>query len=224
MATSISPCITLFLHPFINTMGLSNGESNIIYLNIKSVDDVPKFQKYNWKDESWESQYEYYSEFTGNFQSIEFADKDITYKGKTSTKREIKIKFVDGWQEYIINSLMWWVMRSLLNLLNSVDELGVVTIKLYKNAKWYASVYAENNGTKLEWALSWDEQQEFIESVEVNWDKINNYTALNEALEATSKNLKAQDIAQTQSDAVVKELWLEDDDTLAKALDEDSPF
>lgn len=129
-----------------------------------------------WPDQDSEK----YTTVDGTFKGIRFYDKEIAGE----QVRVFDLLLEDDGTEYIVQSGMTGVARSLLNCLISLTEIGHLELSLYRNKKGYPNVGVKHNGENVSWKLSFDEQEAKVVSTPLPKGKTHrDYTELQQYLE-----------------------------------------
>lgn len=194
-------------------------QGNRFYFNLMLQDENkiadPHF-KYKNKDTGEVKQVR---KLQGNIVSIIFKDRERELNGKTKISRNISITLQDKDKPenfYIIRWDFTSVMRNILNALASQERLGFVSLSLYINKWWYASVWVYGQSDMMSWKLSLDEQKKLMRDVidpETKEKLKTDYSKLDAELE---KIISSIPVSEEKEYEVEDELSIENDEVFAE--------
>jgi len=173
--------------------GLYEWGVNKVYVQIKGIKEWnPRFERYIKGTAP-----EVYKVVEGSFKSITYGEKVFpTSTGKDEVKEEMSITLVnDDGEEIVVQSCWTGLSRGLINTLCSLGEVGKINISLWLSNNWYATAYVRSWGKLLGWLMDMEEQNKYIEKVELPTGKTQNfYHKLEAELKERSLKLKSMSI------------------------------
>ncbi len=81
-----------------------------------------------------------------------------SYEWEGKTNKTAKFYFKSGEDTYILEGTYTNILRSIINSLASADFFGPIKITIYESKKGYAAIFMQNDGQKMGWKYSWEEQ------------------------------------------------------------------
>ena len=137
---------------FVKVIGTKPGSDEIYFTVNKKVDG-------QWINDGK------FKTLEGNFKGITFNDKTINVGGSDKDIKEVNILLSNGGEYQLTGIMQSGFYRSIVNTIASVSKLGKIKLSLAFNKTGYASCYLTLDGDERpEWALTWAQQSEMIET------------------------------------------------------------
>lgn len=148
------------------------------------------------KNDAWEYKLEWrFSELEWLFESLEF--RTIGEWKEARRAFSLTLSDIEDWEKVYVELQCWFnsIGKNIINSLASQTSLWKISISVYKNAKWFASVTVRNNNNRTEWALSIDEQRSLTTAVKhpkTGETISNDYSDLEQKLEELVKKFSTK--------------------------------